>query len=124
MTRAVFHENDCPLRVPAEKQMFEVNSHLPWGLITRISVLHEGHFLKHIKAKPVREERKRKDFLNKNWPPSVPCRSLGVPLPPSHELRLSLSGYSFPTRDWLDWGHQTRRDSTHPLQLQKPLSER
>lgn len=67
MSRAVFHDSDCPLRVPTEKQMIEVNSHLPWGLITRISVLREGHFINHIKSKPAREERKGKDFLQKHW---------------------------------------------------------
>lgn len=71
MSLAVFHENDCPPRVPAEKHMFEVNSHLLWGLRTRISVLHEGHFMNHRKSKPVREERKRKNFLRKNGHLSV-----------------------------------------------------
>lgn len=72
MSRAASHDNHCPLSVPAEKQAFEVNSHLLWGLIARMPVFHEGHFINHSKSKPVREERKRKDALEKHRHLPVP----------------------------------------------------
>lgn len=72
MSRAASHDNHCPLSVLAEKQAFEVNSHLLWGLIARMPVFHEGHFINHSKSKPVREERKRKDALEKHRHLPVP----------------------------------------------------
>lgn len=72
MSRAASHDSHCPLSVPAEKQAFEVNSHLLWGLTARMPVFHEGHFINHSKSKPVREERKRKDALEKHRHLPVP----------------------------------------------------